>query len=343
MANVTKMIAVSYLFLADNVRTTACEKIPEMVASLRRNGFKPNHPVVLSQRDNDADGKPRFLVLCGNRRTKALLWLQENDADEYNRIVPTGKIPAIIHKGLTEEEEILLRIDHSKDEDRVALDEWSIFLAIKQLVRAFTSESQEKIAEKLGIFYTKGKNAGKPNRSYVQTRVDLARLPEYVQDEFQKLMVSGKDETPVRIADIKTLKTIYNEEFVAFPNADGPKFTAAWDAIVNPEPQDADEETAKDDPKSLKPQDAKNAAQNASSAFLKRVLLAATRQGGSLGELDAQASQFEIDAEILADIRAFLPDGEYGELVANARNARLAREAQEAETQEADAETVNAS
>jgi hypothetical protein len=324
------MVNVTDLRLEGNVRTVACEAVPQMVSSLRRNGFKPNHPPVVSER---TDGT--YVILCGNRRTKGLFWLRDNDAAEYSRIVPNGKIPCVVHKGLTEEEEILLRIDHSSDEDRVALDDWSEFTAIKQLVRAFTGESQERIAEKLGIFHTKGKNAGKPNRSYVQTRVNLARLPEYVQEQFRLLLTEGKDSTKVRITDIKSLYEAYNAEFADYPDGNGPKFGTVWNGIVNPEPKaDSDDSSgrAKEDPASLKPEQARQRAQGAASRIMKRILLAATNQGGSLVELDAQVASMETDSLILADVRAYLGDAEFATLVGKAQQARLEREAQKIES-----------
>jgi hypothetical protein len=328
---VTKLVDFSDLYLEGNVRTEACEAIPQMVQSLRRNGFKPNHPLVVSERDG------RFLVLCGNRRKKGLDWLAENDDSEYRRILGefNGKIPCIVHKGLTEEEEILLRVDHSTDEDRVGLDEWSQFLAIKQLVRAFTAESQERIAEKLGIFHNKGKNKGKPNRSYVQTRVDLARLPVFVQEEIRKLMQEGKDATPVRISDIKKLKTVYNDEYADYPDGDGPEFKKAWEGIVNPEPKAESADGDKVEPADLSVKSAFERSQACSSRLLGRVLLAVTNQGkDDLVALDAQVLQAETDSQILADIAEYLGENDYAQLVDAARNARVEREAQDAENAE---------
>lgn len=324
-ANVTKMIAFDSLYLEGNVRTEACERIPEMVASLRRNGFKSNHPLVVSER---ADG--RYLVLCGNRRVKGLAWLQENDNAEFIRVLLSSKVPCIVHRGLTEEEEILLRIDHSADEDRIPLDQWSEFQAIRQLVRCFTGESQEAIAEKLGIRHAKGKNAGQPNRSYVQTRVNLARLPSFVQDEYRKLLVEGKDATLVRITDIKELYAAYNAEFSAYPDGNGPEFNKVWQGILNPAPAEAQETqtgTARTEPAALKPETARMKAQGAASRTVKRILLAITNQGGSLAELDAAAIALETDAAILADIRAYLGADEYSVLVSSARAARVEQEA----------------
>ncbi|KKK96929.1 hypothetical protein LCGC14_2657830, partial [marine sediment metagenome] len=189
--NVPRLIAVEDLVFADNVRSPECQAIPAMVESYRRNGFKANHPLVVSEKP---EGKQ--LVLCGNRRGLGLQWLQANDKEAYRLALPSGKVPCLVHKSLTEEEETLLRIDHSADEDRVPLDVWSIYLAIKQLARVGI-DTQERIAEKLGIFYTKGKKKGQPNRSFVQVRLNLARLPQKVEDAMRQYELD-KDNTALR-------------------------------------------------------------------------------------------------------------------------------------------------
>ncbi|KKL05749.1 hypothetical protein LCGC14_2602940, partial [marine sediment metagenome] len=162
--NVARMIHVDHLYFEGNVRSPECEAIPAMVESYRRNGFKVNHPLVVSEKQSKEVGVITYLVLCGNRRGIGLQWLRDNDKAAYALALPTCKVPAIVHKGLTEEEETLLRIDHSIDEDRVQLDEWSVYLAVKQLAQVGI-DTQEQIAEKLGLFYTKGKKKGQPNRS----------------------------------------------------------------------------------------------------------------------------------------------------------------------------------
>jgi hypothetical protein len=322
--SVTKLVDFDALYLQDNVRTSACEDIPQMVGSLRKNGFKPNHPLVVSSKPDN-----RFLVLCGNRRALGLTALRNADPAEFTAAVGSaGKVPCIIYTGLTEDEEILIRVDHSKDEDRVALDEWSEFRAIKQLVRAYPGESQSEIADKLGIISKKGKNKGKPNRSYVQPRVSLARLPVFVQNEYEKLCTAGKDATPVRWNDVKALYTVFNAEYLAgHVDGDGPEFSAAWDKLINPEPeQPSDSDSSEQTAKALTPENAVQRSQSASSSTVKRILLAVTDQGGDMVALDAQVASFEADSQALSDIREFLGPNDYADLVSQARDARLARE-----------------
>lgn len=335
--SVTKLIDFSTLVLADNVRTEQCERIPDMVASLKLNGFKVNHPIVVSAK---ADGTN--LVLCGNRRTKGLMHLAEHEPDAFKAALSGGKVPCVVYTGLSVEEEIILRIDHGPQEDRVPLDEWSEFLAIKQLLRAFPGESQSKIAEKLGIINKKGKNAGQPNRPYVQVRVNLARLPGFVQDEFKKLCTAGKDATPVRWSDIKDLYTAFNAEFAAHPDGDGLQLRTAWEKIMNPAPKETPADDGKK-PAALSPDQAKARAQGSASKILKRVYLAATNQGGDIVQIDGTLLEYETSHELLTMVREYLgPDG-YADLINRAREYRVAAEtllAEQARAREAEAATV---
>jgi hypothetical protein len=330
--SVTKLIDFSMLYRADNVRDETCTRIPDMVSSLKVNGFKVNHPLVVSLKADN-----RALVLCGNRREEALEHLQANDLEAFKAALPGGKVPCIVYTGLTEEEEILLRIDHGPQEDRVPLSEWGKFLAIKQLLRAYPGESQAKIAEKLGIFNTKGKGIGEPNRSYVQVRVNLARLPEYIQAEFKKLSVSGNDATPVRWSNVKELYTAFNAEFGPFPDGDGPQLKTAWEKIINPAPEvPVDDTTPK--PTSLSPEAARARAQNAASKAIKRVYLAATGQGGDIVQIDSMLLEMETSHELLGMIRAYLGADEYASLVNRSREHRVAEETAQAERNRAEAE-----
>jgi hypothetical protein len=280
-----------------------------MVESLRRNGFKSNHPLVVSQKD---DGK--CCVLVGNRRTEGLQWLLDNDPSGFDRALPSGKVPCVVHKGLTEEEEVMLRIDHSTDEDRVELDEWSMFEAVQQLVRV-GFDTQEGIAEKLGKFIKTGKNAGKPNRSWVQPRVNLARLPEFVAVELQKRNVDRKS-TLLRWENIPALFKLWTEEFSDYPDAPGPKFTELWESIVHPTP--VEETEAKERPLSVA--DAKKRAQSASSQTLRHALLCVTGQGKGLdlASIDNRMVVAETAVHTLDNVLAYLGEEKYRQLLSDA-------------------------
>jgi len=322
---VPKLLDFDSLYLEGNIRSPGCEKIPAMVQSLRLEKFKDNHPLVVSEK---TDG--RYLVLCGNRRVLGLTKIRENDKAEFSRVLQNGKILCHVHKGLTKEEEIVLRIDHSEGEDRVKLDKWSEFQAVKQLCFCYPEDTQEAVAKKMGKFHKDdSKLAGQPNRGWAQPLCNLAALPPYVQEEYRKLVVEGKDSTLLRVADIKKLYTVFEKDFAEFPEGDSPVFAAAWDKILNPEPKAPAETENANAPKPYKPESATRQAQGAASRIVKRILLAVTNQGGDIVALDAEAAQNETDAQILADIKEYLGEDDYGQLASASQNARLDREAQE--------------
>lgn len=338
--NCTRLIGVDRLTFADNVRTPECMQLPGMVESLRRHGFKYNHPLIVSEK-RDGDGL-RYLVLVGNRRGLGLHWLRENDLPAYQEALPGGRVPAIVHKNLTKEEEIELRIDHSPDEDRVPLDEWSTFCAIKQLVQA-QMDTQERIAIKLGLFKTKGKEKGQPNRQYVQPRVNLARLPGFVQEEYRKLSID-KDDTPVRWPHVAKLYKAYNAEYIQHPHGDGPRFQEVWKEVMTPsQSKDSKTDGKVGDPKELTPADAVKRSQGAQSEGLKQALLVVTRQSGdNLADIDNTILAGETALRTLGMIRAYLGNEDYGKLLTSARAHQKEREQaekQEAEKQEAEQKT----
>jgi hypothetical protein len=268
--NTTNLISVDSLVFGDNVRTDACLNLPKMVESVKRHGYKVNHPLVVVKQGE------YNLVLCGNRRGLALCWLRDNDPQAYAIAIPTGKVPAVVHEGLTPAEIVLLRIDHSSDEDREPLDQWSEFQAIRQLV-LIGHDSQEKIAVQLGIFNQKGKNKGQPNRSYIQPRVNLAKLPEFVRVEMAKYCNEGPDKTPVKWSDLSSLYKAYLSEITTHPNGDGPALQEAWSKIMDRTPKVRGESA--DNGKSLTPSKAKDIVAACSSSLLKRIALALTGQG----------------------------------------------------------------
>lgn len=317
----TKLVVVDDLRMENNVRTAECMHIPEMVASLKTHGFLSNHPLAVSEK---SDGK--FLVLAGNRRTTGLVWLRDNDPEAYRIVVPSGKIPAVVHKGLTSEEEIDLRIDHSEDMDRVKLDDWSLFEAIKQLDSA-GFDTQDRIAVKLGLLKKTGKKVGEPRREFVQVRVNLARLPQFVQEEFRKLTMD-KDTTPIRWNMVSGLYKVYNEEYLAHNDGKGPLFTAVWKKCMTPE--EVTDTVSADEPKELTPAEAVKRSQAANSAALKQVFLVVTRQAsGNLAEIDSAITAGESAVWTLQAIREYLGEDDYAELVRDSQQQKAAKEEKE--------------
>lgn len=333
----SRFVPVDDLYSEDNVRSEECQQTESMVESLKRHGFQPNHPLVLSEK---VDG--RMLVLCGNRRMAGVKWLQENDPDGYKVAVPGGKLPAIVHKGLSALEEIDLRIDHSKDLDRVELDEWSLFLAIKQLNSA-GYDTQDRIAEKLGLVKLTGKNKGKPRREYVQTRVNLARLPVFVQDEIRKLTLN-KDTTAVRWADIPGLYKVHSEEYLKYPDGDGPLFVKAWEECLTPE--EVSDSGTELTPKDLTPADAVKRSQAAQSTALKQIFLAVTQQStANLAEIDSAIIAGETAVHTLKCIFEYLGEKDYALLLRDSRqqhDAKVADAKVACEEASAESETVEA-
>ncbi len=318
--NCTKLVLVDDLVMENNVRTDECMHVPAMVASLRIHGFLSNHPLCVSEK---AGGK--LLVLAGNRRASGVIWLRDNDPEAYRVAVINGKIPAVVHKGLSSEEEIGLRIDHSPSMDRVPLDPWSLFLAIKQLDSA-GFDTQDRIAVKLGLVKESGKKAGQPRREFVQVRVNLARLPQFVQEEFRKLTLD-KDSTPIRWSMISGLYKVFNDEYLTHDDGKGPLFTAAWKKCMTPEEVS---DSSEDEARELTPAEAVKRSQAANSKGLKQAFLVVTRQAaGNLAEIDAAITEGEAAIVILQAVREYLGESDYALLLTDSQKQRDARLEQE--------------
>lgn len=216
----------------DNVRTSKTLQLPHMIYSLKTRGYNPKYPIVVSKKS-----AKKFLVLCGNRRTEALKAIKESEPEIYKIILPDGKLPALVLENMTEDEEAIIRNDHSSEEDRVALDEVGEFLAIRQLVKAGYADSQADIAAKMNKF-TERNGVQEPNRSYIQPRVNLARLPKTVQDEFIKLWNEGKNSTPVRISQLAKLFKLYQDGRKSGKLDGGQEFLNFWASCVHPAESD---------------------------------------------------------------------------------------------------------
>lgn len=320
--NTTNMVSVDSLVFEDNIRTDNCMNLPAMVDSIKRHGFKVNHPLVVSKRGEDS-----YLVLCGNRRGLALIHLRDNEPEAFGEALASGKVPAVVHEGLSPEQEVLLRIDHSTDEDREPLDEWSQFQAIRQLV-LIGLDSQEGIANKLGIFHTKGKNKGQPNRSFIQPRVNLARLPQFVQDEMRVYCDNPKN-TAMRWSKLATLYKLYNKEFSEHPNGNGPEFSKAWDAALVVPPK---VEKASDNTHALTAKDAAKRAQACSSSLLRDALLTVTGQGSiDLATIDKAIKEAQDAQTAFNALKEYHGDGAFDDFVKEAIDAISDREAIETE------------
>jgi hypothetical protein len=220
-----------------------------------------------------------------------------------------------VHTGLTEEAEAILRIDHSKDEDRVPLDSWGEFLAIRQLVRA-GYDTQAGIAEKMG-WEKISKKTGKsePNRSKVQPRVNLAQLPQFVQDEYERYWTEPSSSN-VRVPQIAGLYKAYNEEFRRYPSGDGPVFQAAWsDAMAGPQSKNTALPV-----RPITPADAEKRAKLVGSSNLRDALMTFAGIGTvSLSDIDGAIVQAEAAQAVLAEIADYLGEEDYAQLVQEAQ------------------------
>jgi len=113
-------VAFDQLTWGDNVRTSKTLRLEGMIASMKQRGYNPKYPIVVSRKPL-GKGKFSHLILCGNRRTEALKKIKEAEPDVFKLILPKGTVPALVFDNLTEAEEIILRNDHSDEEDRVQL------------------------------------------------------------------------------------------------------------------------------------------------------------------------------------------------------------------------------
>jgi hypothetical protein len=220
---------------ADNPRPADEFDVAEMVTLYGKFGYRPEFPITVSQRK---DGTT--VVLRGNRRLTAALTLRDTQPDMFAKVFPKGEIPAIIHKGLSDSEEMLLAVDHSTELDRKALSPWGIFRAIAGLMGRGEIKGRYAIAEKLGLVKVQtvdGKTVRTVQGPYVQKRMDLARLPEFVQSAYKSSpMFGGSDGRFSQIA-VGKLRKIYDKErntAATLGKATGPEFDAAWSALLNP-------------------------------------------------------------------------------------------------------------
>ncbi len=321
---IVTMVPIDSLILEGNVRTQENLDVQGMVACYRKEGvFDVSTPILVSQKGD------RALVLRGNRRTLAALWLRENDLATFEAIFPKGMIPAVVRKGLTAEEEVLLRIDHGNSKDRKPLDEFSLFNAIRQLV--FIGEVQEVIAIKLDLIHERGKNKGKPNRPYVQPRVSLAHLPGYIQDEYRKYCYDrnstvfrpfssfSTEEGKPRSNVASVLYGIYKEEMAEFPEGNGPKMKEAWEYCMTPK----EVKPSLHSGHSLSPKEAATKAAATESPALRSVLLCVTGQSdSSITEVQTRILLLEQAAKTLEVIRTHLGKEAYQTLLEEAFKAQ---------------------
>lgn len=350
-----------------NVRTDKCLKLHKMIASLRTHGYKRNHPLVVSLKGVAVGSNPveaiaagaDALLLCGNRRYLSIAAIREQQPALYTSLFPTGSIPALVYVGLSEKEEALIRLDHSEDEDREPLDEFSEFLSVKQLVRAGYG-TEAGIAAKLGKVKLLKDGTTEPNRSWAQPRVALAGLPRFVQDAFRQLC-EDKRSTNLRIAHIMKLAKAINDDVrfaskekvnpvndagTHFADGGGPAFTALWGKIVagelntakpeKPESGEADEQS-----KMMSSGDLQKRVGALESRIVKNACRAVldVHASPSLSDVDDAGSRAEVAEALLSDIANCLGEKDFSKLQVRVSKWKAAEAAKV--PADADAELVN--
>jgi len=211
--------------------------LPKLVQSFRDRGYLKSSLIVVSKRK---DGTEHLLE--GFQRVLAL---QSMPAEELDKILPGGKIPALVLSDISPADEVRIINDHDAALDRRPLSDAGLFNAVRQLMQIGIT-SRRALAEALGEWKVDAKTGERmPNASKLQNYQTLYYLPAYVRDEMLKFWRLGKDESRLRLNHVGTLYKAMNAEYAAFPAGDGPKLREAFDKIVNPpaadEPEPGDE------------------------------------------------------------------------------------------------------
>ena len=265
------------LVLRHNVRDESEYNLPPLIESIKRNGFKPAHPLVVHVGEDKL-----YEVLAGNRRTNALKALSDEDRKEA-LAATSGKVPCLVYRNLTAAQVEVLRCDHGSDEDRQPLSKHGIFVAVGRLLIA--GLAQVAIATRLGLYVTKD-GQKKPNRSLIQIYANAAALPQRVQAMLKAYWLKG--EGTIRQSDIASLSKLWNEEWTQFGinGNEGPKFRAKVQEIL-------DRENGKEaaTTKTLSASRAQEQAKVMQSPTTRQLLVAATQADGSaLANLDKELS-----------------------------------------------------
>lgn len=325
-----RTVNFDHLTWGDNVRTTRTLQLEKMMHSLKERGYNPKYPIVVSRKPIPGKGgKFSYLVLCGNRRTESLKAIKAAEPAIYKIILPTNEVPALVFDNLTPEEEIILRNDHSDAEDRVALDEEGLFYSVRQLVRAGYT-SQNDLAAKLNLYKENPQTKKlEPNRSFIQQRVNLARLPKFIQDEFIVLMKDGKNSTKARWAQVAELFKLYMQERVkGHVDGKGPLLTAKWNSILTAvAPEGPDAEGSKMMTKTEIGALSETLGSRLGQLFLLKITGAPVMDGDKaldIGDIDGQMVLAEQSLTLLTDITAHMGEKPFRSMITEITKKRQA-------------------
>jgi len=271
----TVNLSLNELVLRNNVRHESEYDLPPLVASFKKNGYRPSAPIVVHIGEDNVRE-----VLAGNRRTNALRCLTPEELAEVLAAFD-GKVPCILYRNLTPQQVEILRCDHGTDEDRKPLTKYGLFVAVCRLLMVGLGQGQ--IAERLGQYTVKDGHK-KANRSLIQIYANAAKLPKRIQDMLRIYWLEGKGK--IRVSDISALTKIWNEEWPNYGinGKEGPKFAAKVDEI-NSRNEDGSEKTTA----VLTASKALDRAKVMTSPTTRRMLVAATQADGSeLKQLDEE-------------------------------------------------------
>ena len=310
---------------AENPRPSDEFDVAEMLALYEKFGYRPEFPITVSVRK---DGTT--ITIRGNRRVTAAMTLRDTQPETFARVFPKGEIPAIIHKGLTEAEEMLLAVDHSTELDRKALSAWGIFRAIAGLMGRGEVSGRYAIAEKLGLVKVQvvnGSTVRTVQGPFVQRRMELARLPEFVQVAYKQATMFGGKDTRYQQKSIPRLLKLYNKErdvAAKLGKATGPEFDAAWNAICNPASSEgADSADGEGSILKLSRKQFAEKAVGCKSLLVKQCMevAAGVVDADLIGTLDSRGVALETCERDLAKIAEFLGETEYQALVGKSKVA----------------------
>lgn len=224
----TRKVKTADLVRQGNLRDSSNYDVPSLVESMIRNGFDPSFPPLVSERV--VGEKTVLIVLRGNQRTEAA------------QKAGIETIPALVLSGLTAREETILRADFSSDFDRTKANEATLFATVRALV-ANGITNQSELAAACGQWTVKkdkttGKDVKTASRSWAQSRVYLAVMPDYIIDEAMKRFRGEETEFRFNSANMLTLKQAKElDEKNGILSGDGPELRAAFDKLCEvPDP-----------------------------------------------------------------------------------------------------------
>lgn len=259
-----RSIPIDQLWRSDNPRELY--DLEPLVESLRLHGFRRNEPIMVVERENPDNPEQRFLVVRGNRRTLAAERIRDDYSDDFGIIFPKGCVPCIAYSGCTDREVAMLRMDFDDRAGKRGLDGWELFLAVRILVKEGI-HTEATIAQILGLVKDDGNGGTVPNRSLVQPRVRLAKMPVFVQDMFKPVLQGNRDVTPLRVKHIQQLATAFRK---GKENPDAPVFKEKLDELKNldaPSPSGGDDSATP-----IKHKDLKGRMNSFDSPIMRKIL-----------------------------------------------------------------------